>query len=83
MSLIAWLNSGWGLISMKVAWLSPAVAMAWLNRTGWRTLATQYLASNVAVPVSFTVEMNGTAGVLGARSANVAFNSGSIGSMVG
>ena len=40
-SVMAWVSSGWGLISMKVLWVAAAVVMAWLNRTGWRRLATQ------------------------------------------
>ena len=40
-SVMAWVSSGWGLISMKVWWSAPAVAMAWLNRTGLRRLAAQ------------------------------------------
>ena len=38
---MAWVSSGWGLISTKVAWCCPAVAMAWLKRTGLRRLAAQ------------------------------------------
>ena len=38
--------------------------MAWLNRTGWRTLSTQYWASNVGVGVSVMVEMNRIVGRL-------------------
>ena len=51
---------------MKVAWSCPAAVMAWLNRTGWRTLATQYSASSSgAVVASATVERNGMVGILG------------------
>ena len=39
--LMAWLSSGCGLTSMKVAWFSAAVATAWLNRTGLRRFTTQ------------------------------------------
>ena len=38
---MAWVSSGCGLTSMKVAWSAPAAATAWLNRTGLRRLATQ------------------------------------------
>ena len=56
--------------------------MAWLNRTGWRTLATQYSASSTGAAVaSTTVERNGMAGILGVRSASAARNSGRIGSI--
>ena len=38
---MAKVSSGCGLISTKVAWSAPAVAMAWLNHTGLRRLVTQ------------------------------------------
>ena len=39
--LMAWLSSGCGLTSTKVAWFSAAAATAWLNRTGLRRFTTQ------------------------------------------
>ena len=80
-SVMAWVSVGWGLISMKVPCCSAAVVMAWLNRTGWRTLSTQYWASNVGVGVSAMVEMNRIVGLCGAKSASAERNSGRIGSI--
>ena len=65
---MAWVSSGCGLTSTKVAWSAPAAAMAWLNRTGLRRLATQYSASKTgAAPVPSVVSvvvMIGMVGVL-------------------
>ena len=41
LSVIAWVSSGCGLISMNVLWSAPAASTAWLNRTGLRRLAAQ------------------------------------------
>jgi hypothetical protein len=41
LSVMAWVSSGCGLISMNVLWSAPAAATAWLNRTGLRRLVTQ------------------------------------------
>nr|CRL70252.1 hypothetical protein CPGR_00416 [Mycolicibacter nonchromogenicus] len=38
---MVWVKIGWGLISMKVPYLSPAAATAWFTRAGWRTLSAQ------------------------------------------
>src|SRR5262249_28242546 len=76
MSVMAWATRGCGLISMNVSWFRPAIAIAWLNRTGWRTLATQYSASSTGAGAAVTVEMNGTVGLVGVKSASAEANSG-------
>ena len=75
---IGWPSVACGLISMNVPWSAPAAAMAWRNRTGRRTLATQYSGVEVGGSVvgSATVEMNGIVGASGARSASAARNVG-------
>ena len=68
---------------MKVQWFAPAAAIAWLNLTGLRTLATQWSAPNSAAGSAWSTVLNtGIRGTCGARAANSVLSSARIGSII-